>query len=73
MPAIVGAVQVINVSSSGVFNIGDVYRISPYAATKTYSGAGSFNTGDHIRATSQYNNTQVLDNDQIDQNHLLNV
>lgn len=73
MPAIVGAVQVINVSGSGVFNIGDVYRISPYAATKTYSGAGSFNTGDHIRTTSQYSNTQVLDNDQIDQNHLLNV
>ncbi|GGE39203.1 germination protein GerPA [Pullulanibacillus camelliae] len=73
MPAIVGAVQVVNISSSGTFNIGDVYRIEPYSATKTYAGAGSFNTGDFIRTTTTNNQTQVLDSDVADMNQLLNV
>ncbi|MFC4617752.1 spore germination protein [Camelliibacillus cellulosilyticus] len=73
MPAIVGAVQVVNISSSGFFNIGDIFIAGPMASTKTYAGAGSFNTGDHIRTSSQYNMTQVMDNDQFDQNKLLNV
>lgn len=43
MPAIVG---VINVNSvSGVFNVGDVRKISPVSYTKTFAGGGSFNSG----------------------------
>ncbi|MFD2371101.1 spore germination protein [Brevibacillus sp. GCM10020057] len=43
MPAIVG---VININSiSGVFNVGDVRKISPVNYTKTFAGGGSFNSG----------------------------
>ncbi len=43
MPAIVG---VININSiSGVFNVGDVRKISPTSYTKTFAGGGSFNSG----------------------------
>ncbi|WP_240620199.1 spore germination protein, partial [Peribacillus acanthi] len=41
MPAIVGAVQVMSVGSSGVFHIGDVYKIAPASVAKTFAGAGS--------------------------------
>ncbi|MEK4873959.1 MULTISPECIES: spore germination protein [Bacillus] len=67
MPAYVGAVQVINVSSSGVFHIGDVIQIRPISNTKTFSGAGSFNTGDGLAIYNQYSSTNTLDNDGIDQ------
>jgi len=73
MPAIVGAVQVVQIASGAVFNIGDIYMVRPRSASKTYSGAGSFNTGDNIRTENQYNNTQVLDNDVNDENQLLNI
>ncbi|HBZ80168.1 MAG TPA: spore germination protein [Brevibacillus sp.] len=46
MPAIVG---VINVNSiSGVFNVGDVRRISPVSYSKTFAGGGSFNSGTNL-------------------------
>ena len=48
MPAIVGAIQVINIGSSGIFHVGDVYKISPISTAKTYAGAGSFNTGESL-------------------------
>jgi len=57
MPAIVGAIQVINIGSSGVFHVGDVYKISPISTAKTYAGAGSFNTGESL---SVYNNDSSL-------------
>ncbi|WP_284139455.1 MULTISPECIES: spore germination protein [unclassified Virgibacillus] len=67
MPAIVGAVKVINVSGSSIFNIGDVYSMAPESTAKTYAGGGSFNTGDgtHINLANSY--TQVNDPDQLDQ------
>jgi spore germination protein PA len=71
MPAIVGAVQVMSIGSSGVFHIGDVFKISPASTTKTFAG-GSFNTGD----LSLYNNqssTNTYDGDLTDQPILLNV
>ncbi len=45
MPAIVGAVKVVSIGSSGIFHIGDVYRVQPYSQVKTFAGGGSFNTG----------------------------
>lgn len=67
MPGIVGAIQVINVSGSGVFQVGDVYKIAPISSSKTFAGAGSFNTGESL---SVYNGTSHLtayDNDGTDQ------
>lgn len=67
MPAIVGVVQVINVSSSGVVHIGDVFKISPYATARTFAGAGSFNTGESLSLYNAYSSTNTNDTDGIDQ------
>ncbi|WP_096200494.1 spore germination protein [Bacillus sp. FJAT-45350] len=68
MPAIVGAIKLISVGNSGVFNIGDVYNISPVSTAKTFAGAGSFNTGDGLRVNNQYSSTNTYDRDLTDSN-----
>lgn len=73
MPAIVGVVQVINIGSSSVFNIGDVYKIMPFATAKTFSGAGSFNTGDGLNVANHYSSTNTYDQDLLDQGNYMNV
>lgn len=72
MPAIVGAVQVISIGSTSVFNIGDVYKIMPIATVKTFAGGGSFNTGEKLVVYTQNSNTNTYDPDGNDQNILLN-
>ncbi|WKB37174.1 spore germination protein [Terrilactibacillus sp. S3-3] len=67
MPAIVGMVKVNILSSSSVFNIGDVYRAAPYAEAKTFSGSGSFNTGPEVTTFNHYNTTNTNDMDTYDQ------
>lgn len=67
MPAIVGIVQVINVGTNGIFHIGDVFKISPFATTKTFAGAGSFNTGEYVSLYNAYSLTNTNDSDAIDQ------
>ncbi|WP_026905700.1 spore germination protein [Paucisalibacillus globulus] len=67
MPAKVGAVKVNNVSSSSIFNIGDVYTMNPQSNAKTYAGGGSFNTGDGNRVNLNQSNTYIYDKDFIDQ------
>ncbi|MBM7571498.1 spore germination protein [Aquibacillus albus] len=67
MPAIVGAVKVITIDAASIFNIGDVYGMSPYAQAKTFAGGGSFNTGDGIRVELDYSSTNVYDKDNFDQ------
>lgn len=66
MPAIVGFIQVINVGSSGVFHIGDVYKIMPIAAIKTFAGSGSFNTGEKVSINNAPSTVQMYDNDGVD-------
>jgi len=73
MPAIVGAIQVIAIGTSGVFHVGDVYRISPISSTKTYAGSGSFNTGDGLVVFNHLSNTNTYDSDMFDENILLNA
>jgi len=67
MPAKVGAVKINTVSSSSIFNIGDVYSMSPQSSAKTYAGGGSFNTGDGNRINLNQSHTYVYDKDFIDQ------
>lgn len=67
MPAIVGAVKINVLSSSSVFNIGDVYRAAPYAEAKTFSGSGSFNTGPEVKTFNPYNTTYTNDMNTYDQ------
>ncbi|WP_246938661.1 spore germination protein [Bacillus pinisoli] len=67
MPAIVGAVKVLSIGASSVFNIGDVFMITPSSSAKTFSGAGSFNTGDGLRVINNASSTNTQDNDAVDQ------
>ena len=73
MPAIVGVVQVISLGTSAVFNIGDVYKVVPFSTTKTYAGAGSFNTGDTISLYNGNSATNTYDSDVTDQPILFNI
>lgn len=73
MPAIVGIAQVITVGSSSVFNIGDVYKIMPLSNAKTFSGAGSFNTGDGLKVLNKQSSTNTYDPDVLDQGNYLNA
>ncbi|MFO1445501.1 spore germination protein [Bacillus sp. Bva_UNVM-123] len=73
MPAIVGVTQVISIGTSGVFNIGDVYKIMPISSAKTFSGAGSFNTGDGLQVYNQQSSTNTYDSDGFDQGIVLNA
>ncbi|GAA0438088.1 spore germination protein [Lentibacillus halophilus] len=68
MPAKVGAVKINNIGNSSIFNIGDVYAMSPESTAKTYAGGGSFNTGDGTYIRLGQSRTYVMDNDQSDQN-----
>ncbi|MFC0524847.1 spore germination protein [Pontibacillus salicampi] len=67
MPAQVGAVKVIAISNSSIFNIGDVYAMAPVSTAKTFAGGGSFNTGDGISVDLSNSTTYVNDEDYIDQ------
>ncbi len=73
MPAIVGVAQVITLGNSSVFHIGDVYKIMPFATAKTFSGAGSFNTGDQVDVLNRMSSTNTFDPDTVDQNISLNM
>lgn len=73
MPAIVGVAQVVSIGSSGVFNIGDVYKIMPVSSAKTFSGSGSFNTGDGLNVYNHQSTTNTYDQDGIDQGNYFNA
>lgn len=73
MPAVVGAIKVNNVSGSGIFHVGDVWRISAYSTLKTFAGAGSFNTGDNLYVQNGYNVTTTNDSDLIDNVNFGNI
>lgn len=68
MPAIVGAVKINALGASAVFNIGDVFTISPVSTAKTFAGAGSFNTGDYLNVRNEYSTTNTYDKDFADGN-----
>ncbi|WP_416828705.1 spore germination protein [Ectobacillus polymachus] len=67
MPAIVGSVNIVNIGSSGVFHIGDVFVIRPISFAKTIAGSGSFNVGETVAIYNYQNATNVSDTDYIDQ------
>lgn len=67
MPGFVGAVFIQSIGSSSVVNVGDVFLIRPISNSKTYAGAGSFNTGEVIRIANHYSATNTYDPDGMDQ------
>ncbi|WP_127586089.1 spore germination protein [Paenibacillus koleovorans] len=69
MPSIVGNVKILSVGPSSVVQFGDAINISPVSSSKTYAGAGSFNTGDtfgpaltnNAASISKVNDQDVVD------------
>jgi len=66
MPAIIGPVQIINVSG-GIVQFGDSVYISPKSNAKSTTGQGALNTGGIIFANNGLNANNVLDTNLIDQ------
>ncbi|WP_257347031.1 spore germination protein [Pseudalkalibacillus decolorationis] len=72
MPAFVGAIKINDVSGSSIVNIGDIYHAEPRSQTKTFAGAGSFNTGDYLRVHNGYSVTHTVDPDNVDNSNIGN-
>ncbi|MDQ0217574.1 spore germination protein [Peribacillus cavernae] len=66
MPAIVGPVQVMQVSG-GVVQFGDSLALSPKSASKTFLGSGASNTGAIIFTANGVSGNNVLDLNGVDQ------
>ncbi|WP_243521103.1 spore germination protein [Bacillus pseudomycoides] len=67
MPAMVGHIHIVNIGSSGIFHIGDVFAIRPISYSRAFAGAGSFNVGENISVYNYQSTTTVNDTDVIDQ------
>ncbi|EEL51735.1 spore germination protein gerPA [Bacillus cereus Rock3-44] len=67
MPAMVGHIHIVNIGSSGIFHIGDVFAIRPISYSRAFAGAGSFNVGENISVYNYQNTTTVNDSDVVDQ------
>lgn len=70
MPAIVGSIRILSVGPSSIVQIGDAVQLSPYSVSKTFAGAGSFNTGNIVRTYTGVNYTNTSDNDLADSNQV---
>lgn len=73
MPSIVGGVKINSIGSSGVANFGDVFIVAPKTTSKTFSGAGSFVTGDFPQTNSAVSATNTNDKDISDSNQVANT
>ncbi|PYI55736.1 spore germination protein [Paenibacillus flagellatus] len=70
MPAIVGSIKILSVGPSSIVHIGDSLQLAPQSTSKTFAGAGSFNTGDGVRTYNAVNLTNTYDGDIADSNAL---
>ncbi|ACJ34585.1 spore germination protein [Anoxybacillus flavithermus] len=68
MPALVGPIKINLVASGAVMQVGDTLYVSPKISSKTFAGAGAFNTGNFIIANNGISFTNTLDSDVFDQN-----
>jgi spore germination protein PA len=68
MPAIVGHVKILSVGPSSIVHFGDSLILSPSSSTKTFAGAGSFNTGDFPRLFNAASATNTNDSDVVEAN-----
>ncbi len=67
MPAMVGHIRIVNIGSSGIFHIGDVFAISTISYSRAFAGVGSFNVGDNVSVYNYQSATTVNDSDVVDQ------
>jgi spore germination protein PA len=68
MPAIVGSIKILSVGPGSIVHIGDSIQLAPQSNSKTFAGAGSFNTGDSVRTFTGMNQTNTFDADFADSN-----
>ncbi|HDR7685302.1 MULTISPECIES: spore germination protein [Bacillus cereus group] len=68
MPSVVANLVVQN--STGSFNLGDFYNVSPKENTKSYNGSGSSNVGFVVNTFSGVSATNTFDADVADQNQV---
>jgi spore germination protein PA len=68
MPAIVGNVKILSVGPSSIVHFGDSIILSPSSSSKTFAGAGSFNTGDFPRVFNAASATNTNDSDLVEAN-----
>ena len=68
MPSIVGSFKVVSVGPSSIIHIGDSVFLSPTSSSKTFAGAGSFNTGDLPVTNNAISATNTNDPDVSDSN-----
>ena len=66
MPAIVGNVKILSVGPSSIVHFGDSLILSPNSSSKTFAGAGSFNTGDFPQLLNAGSATVTNDADGIE-------
>ncbi|WP_339163799.1 spore germination protein [Siminovitchia sp. FSL W7-1587] len=66
MPAILGPVQIFNVSG-GIVQFGDTAVISPKSSSKSYAGSGSNSTGGLIVTNNGLSSSNTLDTNLVDQ------
>lgn len=66
MPSIVGNVKIVSVGSGAIVQFGDAIFLSPTSTSKTFAGAGSFNTGDLPMTNNAISNTNTNDPDVVD-------
>lgn len=71
MPAIIGPVQIINVSG-GIVQFGDSLYISPKSNSKSTTGQGASNTGGFIITNNGLSASNVLDSSLVDQPNIGN-
>jgi spore germination protein PF len=64
MPSFVGVFKV--VSNAGSFINGDTLVVSPNSSTKSYTGSGSFVTGDFTVTNTLFSATVTSDRDVVD-------
>ncbi|WP_042354008.1 spore germination protein [Bacillus rubiinfantis] len=68
MPAnIYGPIQITTISANGVVEFGDSLIVSPKVASKTPSGAGSFNTAFWVMTNTAVNCTNFTNSNVVDQ------
>lgn len=68
MPAIVGQITILSIGPSSIVHVGDALELSPTSTSKTFAGAGSFNTGYTVRAQNAVSSTVTYDGDIADSN-----
>lgn len=69
MPSILGSLVVQN--SSGSFNLGDFYNVSPKANSKAYNGSGGSNEAIIINNFNGVSATNTFDSDVNDQDQVV--